>query len=145
MHPETPPIFDQHQLDAASAYIHQQKRAAVEAERVARRLEDQARFLLTRDDFNSDAGFLEDAADKGSAILCFAHRAGGDCVHLMDFPDLEQPPEILEGAHREVHRFFGETASREGTATETDHFLDAVNHFNMPIAAYVGDEHMNGI
>ena len=77
-HPQRLAVVHQHQLDAAAADVDQQMRPAVEAERVTRGVEDQARLVGAGDHFDGEAGLALDAADELRAIACLAHRAGRD-------------------------------------------------------------------
>lgn len=144
-HPEWLAVAHQHQLDAAAADVDEQMRSAVETQSVTRGLEDEASLVEAGDHFNCQASLALDAADEFGAIARLAHRAGRNGAQAVDATYSQQPLEIHQRTHREVHRFCSEPSRRERAPPEAHHLFNAVDDLEMTFAAHVRHDHMHGV
>src|SRR5260221_12896851 len=102
-------------------------RSAVETESMTRGLEDQARLVEAGDHFYRQSRLALDAANELGAIARLAHRAGRDGTQTIDASYSQQPFEIHQRAHREVHRLCRKASSGKRTVAQAHHFFDAID------------------
>ena len=108
-------------------------------------VENELRLFGARDDFDLEAGLAPDARNEGFAVLRLTHGAGRDRANPIDPPHLGQVREILERAHRQLHRLARQLAAGERVASQPHHLLDAVDDLEVPVTPYVRDHHVNRV
>jgi len=90
-----------------------------------------AGFFLRADYFEADFRFLQDAADKGVAILCFARSAGGDGTVASDTELVHYFTKMFEGFDAFLENFFAEFLTDENAFAKAERVALIVKRFDV--------------
>ena len=136
--------FALHNLDTAAADIDDQRALAAEVDRMARGGEYHPRFLGAGDHVDMQAELFPRLQHELAAVDRFAHRAGRYRQDRIGALTLGQALESAQRLEPEGHRFGRQPSAGQGPAGQPDHFLGAIQDFEIAVPHLRGD-HVNRI